>query len=146
MGSWREGKKKMACHRLISDASVNNHSSRIPRPRLVARASLTELKAWDGKSASMKSGCSRAMDSSCSLFNKRFVWETFRRGHSWQLKIFNCTERQEKKKLMKHIPLQCCDWLLSNLGCWLATLALLQDKCPDFVSPSISNIESGFLA
>lgn len=72
-----------------------HHSSRIARPRFVARASLTELKAWFGKSASMKSGRCLAMDNSCSLFNKRLVWETFSRGRSCQLRSFNCTKEFE---------------------------------------------------
>ena len=49
------------------------HSSRIARPRFVARASLTELKACGGKLASMKSGRSLAIDKSCSLFSNKLV-------------------------------------------------------------------------
>lgn len=63
------------CCLIISDASrIDYHSSRIARPRLVARANLTELNACDGNSASVKSGRSLAIiDNSCSLFNRRLV-------------------------------------------------------------------------
>lgn len=69
-----------------------HHSSRIARPRFVARASLTELKACGGKLASMKSGRSLAIDNSCSLFSNRLVWLAFSKGRSCQLSNFNCAQ------------------------------------------------------
>lgn len=72
------------------------YSSRIARPRLVARASLTQLSASGGKLDSLKSGRSLANDNSCSLFNRRWVSDTFSRGQSCQLNSFNCTQIEKQ--------------------------------------------------
>lgn len=71
------------------------HSSRMARPRLVASASLTELKASDGKGASTKSGRNFATESSWSLFSNRFVWETFSKGPSFQFSKDNCKHHEK---------------------------------------------------
>lgn len=48
-----------------------DHSSRIARPKLVARAALTELRACGGSPTSTKSGRSFATVDSCNLFNSK---------------------------------------------------------------------------
>ena len=80
------------------------YSSSIARPRFVARASLIELNAPGGKLGSVKCGCNLADDNSWSLFNRRLVSETFRRGHSCQLSSFNCSQqKQPNRKIMSDI-------------------------------------------